>query len=430
MNLHHLSGRYLFLQQLGRGLRRAEGKTHLQVIDYIGNHRAFLTKARALLQAGEGDRSLSKRLDEVQQGEFDLPTGCSITYELEAMDLLRAMLRERPGQSELEAFYHDFKLRNGVRPTAAETAHSDFSPSRTGHGGWFEFVRDMGDMPVGGVLTTHGELLSRLGSTRFSNPDALVVLKAATKTLNDGISLDRLRGTAEGLSTRWPELGKFDDGRFDEGLQFWLTTPHLIVEDNRLALTRADKSNALPDLVEELVDWRIAEFLAKPSTSPVVGEESVGWNSAAQLWRPYMREDIPPLFSTTFNPGKWNVGIVRAGNDLVLLTTLNKGTLANGNHYEDKFSSPTRMQWQSQMQTRRDSDHGLTLSGQKPGSRVFLFVRGEKMRDSRAAPFIYCGQPKFLSWEGERPITIQWELADPVPVHLHQMLGLRQATGS
>ena len=32
----------LFLQQLGRGLRKAEGKPHLTVIDFVGNHRVFL----------------------------------------------------------------------------------------------------------------------------------------------------------------------------------------------------------------------------------------------------------------------------------------------------------------------------------------------------------------------------------------------------
>ncbi|MCU0732998.1 MAG: DEAD/DEAH box helicase family protein, partial [Hyphomonas sp.] len=36
----------IWLQQLGRGLRRSADKTHLSVIDYIGNHRIFLTKLR------------------------------------------------------------------------------------------------------------------------------------------------------------------------------------------------------------------------------------------------------------------------------------------------------------------------------------------------------------------------------------------------
>jgi superfamily II DNA or RNA helicase/HKD family nuclease len=45
----------IWLQQLGRGLRRSAGKTHLAVIDYIGNHRIFLTKVRTLMRLETGD---------------------------------------------------------------------------------------------------------------------------------------------------------------------------------------------------------------------------------------------------------------------------------------------------------------------------------------------------------------------------------------
>ena len=43
----------LFLQQLGRGLRITEGKDHLRVVDFIGNHRSFLLKPRVLLSLGQ-----------------------------------------------------------------------------------------------------------------------------------------------------------------------------------------------------------------------------------------------------------------------------------------------------------------------------------------------------------------------------------------
>ncbi|MGH7298754.1 MAG: DEAD/DEAH box helicase, partial [Polyangiaceae bacterium] len=39
----------VFLQQLGRGLRRADGKDALVVVDFIGNHRSFLSKPQSLL---------------------------------------------------------------------------------------------------------------------------------------------------------------------------------------------------------------------------------------------------------------------------------------------------------------------------------------------------------------------------------------------
>ena len=39
----------VFLQQIGRGLRRSDGKDALTVIDFIGNHRSFLIKPRTVV---------------------------------------------------------------------------------------------------------------------------------------------------------------------------------------------------------------------------------------------------------------------------------------------------------------------------------------------------------------------------------------------
>src|SRR6056297_2744596 len=41
---------------------------------------------------------------------------------------------------------------------------------------------------------------------------------------------------------------------------------------------------------------------------------------------------------------------------------------------------------------------------------VHLFVRSSKLRGKTAAPFTYPGQPRFMAWEGEGPITIECEL--------------------
>ncbi|MBF0240599.1 MAG: DEAD/DEAH box helicase family protein, partial [SAR324 cluster bacterium] len=56
----------IWMQQLGRGLRIANGKTHLTVIDYIGNHRIFLKKLQTLLTLRSGDREIAKCLQQLQ----------------------------------------------------------------------------------------------------------------------------------------------------------------------------------------------------------------------------------------------------------------------------------------------------------------------------------------------------------------------------
>src|SRR5690606_22113738 len=133
-------------------------------------------KVRALLAAGDGDRSVSRKLDALENGEPILPPGCEVTYDLKVIDMLREMLRINSKQEEAEAFYRDFKLRHGVRPTAAEMARDDFDPASLGHGGWFKFVRDMGDEVADEVLVTHEALLEYLERGRFKSVDPLVVL--------------------------------------------------------------------------------------------------------------------------------------------------------------------------------------------------------------------------------------------------------------
>lgn len=408
----------LFLQQLGRGLRKMEGKV-LRIIDYIGNHRSFLTKARALLSAGDGDRSLARRLDMLAAGELELPAGCEVTYDLRALDLLRAMAASNDAQEDGEAWYRIYLLREGRRPTAAEFARAGFSPAKTGHGSWFEFVRDMGD-------TVDGDLFNRIGLLRELERPALpcpagpVFLVSLAR--RSEIREDDLRSALEDALRREDAPADLSEAQIDAAKDYWAMTPHVRFGDGVLRL-RSGASPALVQAIEELASWRVEGGEKPLPTRPEMDDATTSF-AAPELWREYMREDIPALFAEEFNTGSWNSGIVKTANGLVLLTTLKKGSLAQGNHYEDRFLSDRVMQWQSQTSTRQDSERGRILCGQLPGKQVHLFVRGSKLRGSTAAPFIYLGQPRFLSWEGEAPITIRWELSQPVPKELHRTFGI------
>lgn len=382
----------LWLQQLGRGLRRVEDKV-LQVIDYIGNHRIFLTKLRALLMAGPGDRSLAQKLDQVLNGAFNLPPGCSVTYDLKVVDILRDLLRPRSGADEMEGQYRDFRLRNGQRPTAAEMAAMGFDPSKSGHGGWFDFVRDMGDQVDAAALATIGDLLRQIERDKTLTAEAVHALRSLAST----------RPAAQ------------------EGLAYWAFNPLLRAQEGRLQLTRPDPTGASVAMIQELADWRALIIPRSEADDPPAPFAPGG----PELWREYLREEIAPLFGTRFSPGNWNSGIVRLDNTLILLATLKKGSLTTGNHYEDHFLDPLHMQWQSQTQTRRDSQIGRMIEGAEPGARVHLFVRNGKLRNGKAAPFLYCGRPRFETWTGEKPITVTWELQEPVPPHLRASLGIR-----
>jgi superfamily II DNA or RNA helicase/HKD family nuclease len=98
----------IWLQQLGRGLRLSAGKDRLTVIDYIGNHRVFLMKLRAIALIADRDAETSGRQREVLEGiineRISLPAGCEVTYDLAAIEILKELLRPSRTQELIEAF--------------------------------------------------------------------------------------------------------------------------------------------------------------------------------------------------------------------------------------------------------------------------------------------------------------------------------------
>src|SRR5690606_2170135 len=82
----------LFLQQLGRGLRKAPGKSYCTVLDFVGTHRKefrFDRRYRALLG---GSR---RELERAVQLDFPfLPAGCHMQLDRKASEIVLRSLRD------------------------------------------------------------------------------------------------------------------------------------------------------------------------------------------------------------------------------------------------------------------------------------------------------------------------------------------------
>jgi len=444
----------IWMQQFGRGLRRSESKERLNVVDYIGNHRIFLTKVRAMLQCPDGDRSLALRLEQLLAGEYNLPSGCDITYELEAVNLLRGLLQPTSRGDALEAFYIDFRQRHGCRPTASEAYHAGFNPRVTGHGGWFDFVKYQGDLNnvEGQTYLTHSDLLNALCRTQMTRCYKMLLLRAMQQedAFPGRIGLAKLTRRFALLASRHPAFQRDLSIASDDNAAIQkLVEKHPI---NALINAKGTGGKAFFDfrdkffettfkvsavltvslnaLVSEIVDWRLAEYLGRGSNSaspefaedmaPFIdqGTTTSGAILAPELWREYMREEIPPLYGLVFSIGSWNQGFLVQGKDVFLLVTLDKSDLQADHKYTDAFVNESQFKWQSQNRTSRMSLHGKIISGSESGYRIHLFVRLTKKRGGTAAPFIYCGDPVFDGWEGDRPISVMWTIPHPLPAHL------------
>jgi superfamily II DNA or RNA helicase len=548
MMLRPTESAILWMQQFGRGLRKAEGKQRLAVIDYIGNHRISLNKPRTLLGLAAGDQNIDRALNLLLAGEFALPPGCEVTYDLQTIEILRSLLKQPAHGDALEAYYLDFRDRQGQRPTATELFHEGYTPRslRTSYGSWLHFVKAMGDLSQQqqDALAHAGDFLSAIEVTPMTKSFKMLTLLAMLdeNAFPGSISIENMADSFARLAGRSAALRQDVGAALTDrkGLIRLLETnpvnawtggrgtgrqAYFSYQDgafiSRISIA-PELRDVFQELVRELADWRLADYLSRSSRGDAgegqfsckvshSGDRAIlflpdrgshpkipsdwtpveangqryeanfvkiavnvmrepgkktnvlhailtGWfgpdagrpgtnyqvifepgdegcqmrpanerlaaetSTGPELWSAYSRGEIPTLFDLIFSTAIWNVGFVAVGQQIFLLVTLEKNDLPANHNYEDKFLAPDRFKWKSQNRTTQASKHGqMMLHHTERNITVHLFVRRSKKINSKAAPFYYCGPVTIDSWNGDKPITIDWQLVTPVPEKLHRL---------
>ncbi len=102
----------VFLQQLGRGLRRCKGKEYLNVLDFIGNYEKAGQAPHLLRGNLHLDGMTAERLCE----DLDFPDGCMVDFDLRLIDLFQEIARRNQTVKERirSAYYHVKELLGKV----------------------------------------------------------------------------------------------------------------------------------------------------------------------------------------------------------------------------------------------------------------------------------------------------------------------------
>jgi len=291
MMLRPTESSILWMQQIGRGLRKAKDKAYLTIIDYIGNHRSFLTKPKALLQLGASPQEMRHALKKLRDGAMVLPEGCSITYDLEALDILESLVPKAAGSADVvQAYYEDFRARMGIRPTAIETFHDGYNPSRTGRESWLSFVSEMDDLTdqERRLVRTHKNFFASLDKTKMVKSYKMVLLQAmiTVDAFPGEIALESLVAATKRIvarsaklqsdfGTAWQDdkaLGKLLESN---PIAAWIggkstAEKYFSFEEQRfLAKIAVDTQDAgaFTNLTREVVDWRLASYLSRGTDS-------------------------------------------------------------------------------------------------------------------------------------------------------------------
>jgi superfamily II DNA or RNA helicase/HKD family nuclease len=386
----------IFLQQLGRGLRRTPDKAVLTVLDFVGHHRQefrFDSKLRAL--TGETRRGLER---EIERGFPFLPSGCQIVMDRQAQTLILDNLRTQVANSwkamaaELRS-YGDLDLPTFVHEAGIELPDI----LRRGQKSWTQLRRDAGlPTPVGTLRET--ELLKRIRA--FAHVDDGLRAAGYRRLLTSETSYADLTPAEQRLArmlffSAYPNGGGFSS--YDGGLAAI-----------RMEQAAAAELAAVVDLV-----FDETRHDALPLSGPLA-------DVPLRVHASYQREEILAALdyaNLQRKPTSMMQGVAYSEslNVDAFFVTLKKSEAdySPTTMYRDYPISPTLFHWESQNATSLTSPTGHRyLQGT---STVLLFCRIEHKGEYDTAPYVFLGPAWYVSHIGERPIAITWRLRHAMP---------------
>lgn len=383
----------LYIQQIGRGLRKAPGKSVCTILDFVAQHRReyrFDRRLRALLGGTRRDVEA-----QVEQDFPFLPAGCSLQLDPVARDIVLRSLRDAipsTWQSQVR------ELRSlgdvGLRQFLLETG------------------LDIGDVYRSGRSWT--ELRRTAGFDRSETTEAeRKLLKAVERLLhvNDRERVDAYRRLAAQPVSDLDRMSEYDRRL----LRMLLGA---FAAHGRDAV--AETANKLWSEPTVLAD--VAELLSciEPDEDHLHGGVGLEKPNPLRLHGRYTRAEIFGAFDVEQSSRGWQTGVwfeERTRTDLLTIT-LDKstGAFSPTTRYKDYAISPELIHWESQSATAVDSPTGQRyLHHRERGTNVMLFAR--LAANDRA--FWCLGLADYVSHERSRPIAITWRLRNRLPADLY-----------
>lgn len=389
----------VFLQQLGRGLRRAPDKAGLTVLDFIGTpNRAFRFAPRFQAMTGRPAATVGRDVE----ADFPyLPAGCHIHLDRVSRDIVLANLRQAI-RSRRHDLVTELKELGDVSlgKYLADTARSLDDIYRGIPMGWMA-LRRQAQLPAPPPGPDEDILVRAINRLRHINdPERIATY---TLWLRSPVPLER-----DSLTTRQHRL-----------LQMLLAG----LWGDKLRMSEHEAVKRL--WRNEAVRYELAEVLdvSGGDADFAISDSHLGPDVPLSIHERYARDEaLIALGDATFERQPTSREGVRSIPNLkadTMFVTLDKtgDSFSPTTRYRDYPISPSEFHWESQSITRLASPTGQRFVGRKDhGWRFLLFVReSPKLPTGRTSPFLFLGAVHHLRHESEMPIQITWRLETPMP---------------
>ncbi len=409
----------VFIQQFGRGLRKAEGKTHVNILDFVGNSRTeFNYTDRMRVMMGRTSMSVA---EEMERDCPHLPLGCRIILEPKAKEYIMNNIKgaiQRFTARKVTALVKNFERHHSVPLTLTNFVKIYQMPLDKLYRGktWNQILFEAGlknEQSAYNVELSRAVFRKWLATDSYSYFSFIEMLAQHSFKVNvsEMNAIDKKR-----LVMLYYDLYE-NAGRFDslQGMVDALSRDKclcdelkevipLLLQDNK-AYEKADNS-LLPNF-----PLKLHGIYTKAQIQVAIGTSTLTHKSPA-------REGVER--NKDMNVEAMFVDIIKNREE------------GSTTDYDDKALSPYLFQWDTQNRVKPESKEGQAYIQQ--AQTMLLFVREQKnfVEDkSRTLGYVYLGRVTLRSWEyknlGTRmQMQICWNMIEPIPGSVMHFARMRE----
>jgi hypothetical protein len=375
----------IFLQQLGRGLRKYEGKQYVTVLDFIGNnYNRSVQIAMALGSLGQASVIEKPYLMDLLRTDFKELRIPGVIINIDALSKENIIDYIKNTNFNTKAFltkdYENFKvfLKKDTYPTHMDYLNNDCAPDlmrfmKTSmlnkKASYYNFLKKIGEKSLPIFNDEQVEFINSISNMLpLVRVDEYIILK---QLIEEG-------------KYKFNDLLTYNSKVSEDTLNHALK--HLkvlnLINDDKLSIELTDQ---LMDFIVDILDYGLSRYEVE------FGE----YDGAFKLYANYSSEQIQTVKLQSFSPYMKGTEFNESSKETYCYVTLkkdvDKGERLN---YKDKFLSSDLFQWESVKDTTSTKGDGRKLLNTKT---VHLFIRKIKNEDNITLPFTYFGTGKFIN---------------------------------
>ncbi|MGM0852610.1 MAG: DEAD/DEAH box helicase [Bacillota bacterium] len=422
----------VFIQQLGRGLRKHENKSFLTVLDFIGNHSKVFLIAIALNGSRYYDKESLKVA--IATGFANIPGATHIQMDEVAQErILEQIDRENFNSMKyLKEEYFEFKkLNQGKVPLyLMDYLKYDGAPDPT------KFIdKEKSYLHFVAKVEKDDRLKKIILDDIFESILKELSSKLPLKRIYEFIILRYLMDHEEiTLHAAKHEILKIVEGVEEESIlhafenlnqdyydSVQKRTKEKLVDHREGRLVKTDAFETTLEnkdyyiFIEDILNYGIFRY------EKVYKNKNHGVPHF-KLYEQYQMVDAALLsnYRKTHSSFRGS-GLLTNGNEYFLYIDLHKEEdIKESINYKDKFIDTKYFQWQTPNSTGQSSERGKNIIfNLQRNINLHLFIRKYKKIDEKTEPYIYIGKGNVVEYEGEKPITVKMELEHEIPSGLY-----------